>query len=121
MVWVLPQLENEDQNKHVESVWFPCLDEGSTPSSSTLLIKKPLNISGFFFIFLFFYFLFLYKRYTLYFISPPHNIFKKSITYIHSISSILRFIVSRETIILRLSAEALPKMIKYRLYNYRVE
>ena len=29
--------ENEDRNKHVESVWFPCLDEGSTPSSSTLM------------------------------------------------------------------------------------
>lgn len=68
-----------------------------------------------------FLFLFLYKRYTLYFISPPHSISRKSITYIHSISSILRFIGSRETIILRLSAEALPKMIKYRLYNYRVE
>ena len=29
--------ENEVRNKHVESVWFPCLDEGSTPSSSTLM------------------------------------------------------------------------------------
>ena len=31
------QHENEGQDKHVESVWFPCLDEGSTPSSSTLM------------------------------------------------------------------------------------
>ena len=35
MAWVLLQLENEGQDKRVESVWFPCLDEGSTPSSST--------------------------------------------------------------------------------------
>ena len=26
----------EGWNKHVESVWFPCADEGSIPSSSTL-------------------------------------------------------------------------------------
>ena len=37
MVRVLLHHENEDRNKHVESVWFPCLDEGSTPSSSTLM------------------------------------------------------------------------------------
>ena len=37
MAWVLLQHENEGQDKHVESVWFPCLDEGSTPSSSTLM------------------------------------------------------------------------------------
>ena len=37
MVRVLSHHENEDRNKHVESVWFPCLDEGSTPSSSTLM------------------------------------------------------------------------------------
>ncbi len=35
MAWVLPQHENEGQDKRVESVWFPCLDEGSTPSIST--------------------------------------------------------------------------------------
>ena len=35
VAWVLPQLENEVQDKRVESVWFPCADEGSTPSSST--------------------------------------------------------------------------------------
>ena len=32
--------ENEVRNKHVESVWFPCLDEGSTPSSSTFRIDE---------------------------------------------------------------------------------
>ena len=37
MAWVLPQLENEVQDKRVESVWFPCADEGSTPSSSTYM------------------------------------------------------------------------------------
>ena len=37
MAWVLLQHENEGQDKHVESVWFPCLDEGSTPSNSTLM------------------------------------------------------------------------------------
>ena len=37
MVRVLLHHENEDRNKHVENVWFPCLDEGSTPSSSTLM------------------------------------------------------------------------------------
>ena len=37
MVRVLLHHENEVRNKHVESVWFPCLDEGSTPSSSTLM------------------------------------------------------------------------------------
>ena len=35
VVRVFSHHENEDRNKHVESVWFPCLDEGSTPSSST--------------------------------------------------------------------------------------
>ena len=34
------QHENENQDKHVESVWFPCLDEGSTPSSSTSVTLK---------------------------------------------------------------------------------
>jgi len=36
VAWVLLQLENEGQDKRVESVWFPCADEGSTPSSSTM-------------------------------------------------------------------------------------
>ena len=35
--WVLPLHENEGQDKRVESVWFPCADEGSTPSSSTII------------------------------------------------------------------------------------
>ena len=56
-----------------------------------------------------FLFLFLYKRYTLYYISPPHSIFRKSITYIHSISSILRFIGSRETTTLRLWGKSAAK------------
>jgi len=32
---VLPTLENLSEDKHVESLLFPCLDEGSTPSDST--------------------------------------------------------------------------------------
>lgn len=32
---VLLILENLGEDKHVESVWLPRLDEGSTPSSST--------------------------------------------------------------------------------------
>ncbi len=35
MVRVLPTDENEDRNKHVESVFVPCLDAGSTPAIST--------------------------------------------------------------------------------------
>lgn len=35
VVRVLIHLENLNRNKHVESVWLPCLDEGSTPSIST--------------------------------------------------------------------------------------
>ncbi len=38
MASVLPALENLSEDKHVESLLFPCLDEGSTPSSSTILI-----------------------------------------------------------------------------------
>ena len=40
--------ENEGQDKHVESVWFPCLDEGSTPSSSTIkqLLMDWMNIGA---------------------------------------------------------------------------
>ena len=40
VAWVLPLHENEGQDKRVESVWFPCADEGSTPSSSTSLRLK---------------------------------------------------------------------------------
>jgi len=32
---VLPLHENPNEDKHVESLFIPCLDEGSTPSSST--------------------------------------------------------------------------------------
>ena len=35
MASVLLILENLGEDKHVESVWLPRLDEGSTPSSST--------------------------------------------------------------------------------------
>lgn len=47
---VLLLLENLSEDKHVESILFPCLDEGSTPSSSTI-IEKPDNesIVSFFF------------------------------------------------------------------------
>lgn len=38
MASVLPALENLSEDKHVESLLFPCLDEGSTPSSSTILM-----------------------------------------------------------------------------------
>ena len=44
VAWVLPQLENEGQDKRVESVWFPCADEGSTPSSSTMLRQRGLTL-----------------------------------------------------------------------------
>ena len=47
MAWVLLQHENEGQDKHVESVWFPCLDEGSTPSSSTNLYSIMKGIKFF--------------------------------------------------------------------------
>ena len=36
MASVLLMLENLGEDKHVESVWLPRLDEGSTPSSSTM-------------------------------------------------------------------------------------
>ena len=55
VAWVLLQHENEGQDKRVESVWFPCADEGSTPSSST---KK---IEGVSFLRHPLYFLFLYQ------------------------------------------------------------
>lgn len=35
MALVLFMHENEGKDKHVESLWFPRLDEGSIPSSST--------------------------------------------------------------------------------------
>jgi len=39
---VLLTHENLSEDKHVESLLFPCLDEGSTPSSST---KKPRRLA----------------------------------------------------------------------------
>ena len=36
MALVLLILENLGKDKHVEGVWFPRLDEGSNPSSSTI-------------------------------------------------------------------------------------
>ena len=40
MALVLPLHENLGKDKHVESLWFPRLDEGSIPSSSTKNGKK---------------------------------------------------------------------------------
>ncbi len=40
VAWVLPQHENLNQDKRVESVWFPRVDEGSTPSSSTITLGQ---------------------------------------------------------------------------------
>ena len=48
MALVLLAHENLGKDKHVESLLFPSLDEGSIPSSSTNEILKPLNFSGFF-------------------------------------------------------------------------
>jgi len=49
VAWVLLQHENEGQDKHVESVWFPRVDEGSIPSTSTSLQCRELSPSwGFF-------------------------------------------------------------------------
>ena len=48
MALVLLAHENLGKDKHVESLLFPRLDEGSIPSSSTNEILKPLNFSGFF-------------------------------------------------------------------------
>lgn len=36
MAWVLLTLENEGQDKRVESIFVPCLDAGSTPAISTM-------------------------------------------------------------------------------------
>ena len=35
MAWVLLLLENEGQDKRVESILVPCLDAGSNPAIST--------------------------------------------------------------------------------------
>jgi hypothetical protein len=39
----LPVHEKPSEAKHVESILFPCLDEGSTPSSSTINLKEQLK------------------------------------------------------------------------------
>ena len=48
MALVLPLLENLGKDKHVESLWFPRLDEGSIPSSSTfrLIISRFFKKQG---------------------------------------------------------------------------
>ena len=51
MALVLLAHENLGKDKHVESLLFPRLDEGSIPSSSTDEIFKPLNFSGFFYLY----------------------------------------------------------------------
>ena len=44
MALVLPLLEKLGKDKHVESLWFPRLDEGSIPSSSTNNIDNQVFI-----------------------------------------------------------------------------
>ena len=43
MALVLSIHENENKDKHVESLWFPRLDEGSIPSSSTKVVFEILE------------------------------------------------------------------------------
>lgn len=50
MASVLLVLENLGEDKHVESVWLPRLDEGSTPSSSTELLDPWKSDSKDFFV-----------------------------------------------------------------------
>ena len=42
VVFCLPLHENQEKTKRVESSLVPRLDEGSNPSSSTMVIKKAL-------------------------------------------------------------------------------
>lgn len=51
-VCVQPRIENQLQNKHVESSIVPCLDEGSNPSDSTLIFpnRKYNNYLRFFYV-----------------------------------------------------------------------
>ena len=46
MALVLPVHENLGKDKHVESLFFPRLDEGSIPSSSTNKIDNQI-VTGF--------------------------------------------------------------------------
>ena len=52
MAWVLLLLENEGQDKRVESILVPCLDAGSNPAISTkkivLYIQACLRVKSFF-------------------------------------------------------------------------
>ena len=54
MAWVLLLLENEGQDKRVESILVPCLDAGSNPAISTkkivLYIQACLRVKNFFFV-----------------------------------------------------------------------
>ena len=43
MALVLPVHENLGKDKHVESLFFPRLDEGSIPSSSTVTANNSLK------------------------------------------------------------------------------
>ena len=53
MAWVLLLLENEGQDKRVESILVPCLDAGSNPAISTkkivLYIQACLRVKNCFF------------------------------------------------------------------------
>ena len=40
MAWVLLLLENEGQDKRVESILVPCLDAGSNPAISTKILQR---------------------------------------------------------------------------------
>ena len=52
MAWVLLLLENQGQDKRVESILVPCLDAGSNPAISTkkivLYIQACLRVKNFF-------------------------------------------------------------------------
>ena len=48
MAWVLLLLENEGQDKRVESILVPCLDAGSNPAISTKTYSSlhPSSLEG---------------------------------------------------------------------------
>ena len=54
MAWVLLLLENQGQDKRVESILVPCLDAGSNPAISTkkivLYIQACLRVKNCFFV-----------------------------------------------------------------------
>ena len=47
MAWVLPQHENEGQDKRVESILVPCLDAGSNPAISTMSEEKEIKSTAY--------------------------------------------------------------------------